>query len=276
MLPIYKGINDMSEKPVALITGASSGIGAATARLFSKEGYRVVLAARREGHIEALANGIHQDGGQALPIKTDITQLNSIHGMVDRALKEYGQIDLLFNNAGFARQKWLEEMSPERDISLQIQVNLLGLIQTTNAVLPNMIERRRGHIINMSSMAAFVAPPTYSVYSAAKYGVRGFSEALRREVGVCGIKVSTIYPAVVETEFSQHLEANFQSDFLYPTSFRLSAEDVAKAILRVARSPRRNVILPRIMVFAKWLNILFPGIIDKAIEGRFVLSERDV
>jgi hypothetical protein len=153
-------------------------------------------------------------------------------------------------------------------------VNILGVIQTSQAVLPHMIERQRGHIINMSSMAGFVAPPTYSIYSATKYAVRGFTEALRREVGVWGIKVSGIYPASVETEFANHLEAEYQSDFLYPKAFRLSAADVAREVFRVARSPRREVILPRIMHFSKWLNILIPGVIDRIIERAFVRPER--
>ena len=264
----------MSGKPVALITGASSGIGAATAQLMAMEGYRVVLAARREERLEVLANEIRRAGGQALPIRTDVVQLDSIQGMVDRAITEFGQIDLLVNNAGFARQKWLEGMDSDRDVDLQVQVNLLGLLFTTQTILPHMIQRRRGHIINISSMAAFVAPPTYSVYSATKYAVRGFSESLRREVGLWGIKVSTIYPASVETEFTLHTEADYQSDFLYPKAFRLSAEDVAKVILRVARSPKRDVILPRIMVFAKWINYLMPGLIDRIIERKFVRPER--
>jgi NADP-dependent 3-hydroxy acid dehydrogenase YdfG len=264
----------MADNPVLLITGASSGIGAATAQLLAKHGYRVVLAARREDRLRSLADTIRTEGGQALPVRVDVTELDSIKTMLDQSLRTFGQIDLLFNNAGFARQKWLEEMAPDRDISSQIDVNLLGVIQVTRAVLPYMIQRRHGHIINMSSMAAFVAPPTYTVYSATKYAVRGFSEALRREVNVWGIKVSTIYPASVDTEFSLHTEADYQSDFLYPKAFRLSAEEVARTILRGARSPKRDVILPRMMIFAKWLNILLPGWIDAMIEQKFVKPER--
>jgi NADP-dependent 3-hydroxy acid dehydrogenase YdfG len=264
----------MSKNPVAIITGASSGIGAATAQLFAKNGYRIVLAARREERIIALADEIKSIGGEAIPIKTDVAQLESINNMISQTLDGYGQVDLLFNNAGFARQKWLEEMDPDRDIALQIQVNILGVIQTTRAVLPHMIKRRRGHIINMSSMAGYVAPPTYTIYSATKHAVRGFSEALRREVGVWGIRVSTIYPASVATEFTTHTQANYQSDFLYPEMLQLNADRVAESILRVARFPRSNVILPGVMYFAKWLNILIPGLIDKIIELRFVRPER--
>jgi len=271
---MIEGKSNMPEKPVALITGASSGIGAATTRLFAKEGYRTVLAARRDDRITAIADEINSRGGEAIAIRTDVSQLESIRMMVSQTLQEFGQIDLVLNNAGFARQKWLEEMDPDRDIALQVQVNVMGVIQTTQAVLAHMIKRRSGHIINMSSMAGFVAPPTYSIYSATKHAVRGFSEALRREVGVWGIKVSGIYPASVATEFTDHTGADYQSDFLYPKAFRLSADEVARAILRVARSPKREVILPRMMHFAKWMNILMPGVIDRIIERAFVRPER--
>jgi len=264
----------MSEKPVAIVTGASSGIGAATARLFAKEGYRTVLAARREDRITSIANEILLQGGEAIAIKTDVGNTEMVNRMVSQTIDAYGKIDLLLNNAGFARQMWLEDMDPDQDISLQVQVNILGVFHTTQAVLPHMIERRRGHIINMSSMAGFVAPPTYSIYSATKYAVRGFSEALRREVGVWGIKVSGIYPASVATEFTDHMGADFKSDFLYPKAFRLSAAAVAREVYRVARSPRREVILPRMMHFSKWLNILMPGLIDWILERVFVRPER--
>jgi short-subunit dehydrogenase len=264
----------MSEKKVVIITGASSGIGAASAKLLAAAGYRVVLAARRAEKIATLQDEILAKEQDSIAVRTDVGDLESIENLVTQTMDTYGQVDVLFNNAGFARQMWLEEMNVEMDIVQQVQVNLLGVIQITRAVLPHMIVRRNGHIINMSSMAAFVAPPTYSVYSATKYAVRGFSEALRREVGVWGIKVSGLYPASVETEFSEHLGGEYQSDFLYPRAFRLKSEDVAKEVVKLARSPKREVILPRIMHFSKWLNILFPGLIDRVIERAFVRPER--
>ena len=103
----------MPKKPVALITGASSGIGAASARLFAKEGYRVVLAARREERLKELEDEIRSEGGEAIAIRTDVSQLDSIDDMVRRTMQEYGQIDVLFNNAGFARLKWLDDATLE-------------------------------------------------------------------------------------------------------------------------------------------------------------------
>ncbi len=113
----------------------------------------------------------------------------------------------LLNNAGFGHLGWLEDLDPVHDIQAQLQVNLVAVIQMAREVLPHMIERRSGHIINMASVAGLVASPTYSVYAASKFGMRGFSEALRREVGVFGIHVSALYPGGVRTEFKEHTGA---------------------------------------------------------------------
>jgi NADP-dependent 3-hydroxy acid dehydrogenase YdfG len=260
--------------PVILVTGASSGIGEATARLFGRNGYRVVLTARRLDRLEALKGEIEAQGGKALPVETDVSSADSIQAMVDKVLATYGQIDILFNNAGFGRTKWLEEMDPEKDIAAQIQVNLTGVIQATRAVLPHMIERKSGHIINMGSQAAFVATPTYTVYSATKFGLRGFSEALRREVGVWNIKVSVLYPGNVSTEFGQHTEAKRKTGITTPEALRLTPEQVAEAVLAAARHPVRGRILPGITRIGIWFATIFPGLNDWLQEKFFTRPER--
>lgn len=264
----------MPNPPVILVTGASSGIGEATARLFGRRGYRVVLAARRFDRLEALNRAIQEDGGQALPVAADLSKLEDIQNLVETALAEFGQVDVLFNNAGFGRLAWLEQLEPVRDIEAQLRVNLHGVIQTTRAVLPHMIERRSGHIVNMASMAGFVATPAYSVYAAGKFAVRGFSEALRREVGVFGIHVSVIYPGGVKTEFGEHTGAKFRTRTTTPPSLKLAPEEVARAVYGVVRRPRRAVILPWVMVFAAWANALSPAFVDWFIERRFTRPER--
>jgi hypothetical protein len=265
----------MPEQPVILITGASAGIGAAVARRFAQAGYRLVLAARRMDRLDALAQEIRLQGGEALPIAADLSRLEDIQRLAQSALAGAGQIDILFNNAGFGRLDWLEKLTPLEDVQGQIQVDLLGLIWMTQAVLPHMIERRSGHIINMASLASWVAPPTYSVYAAAKFGVRGFSESLRREVSVYGIRVSGIYPGAVDTEFGTQARIRRKTGITTPDRLRLSAEDVAQAVLRLAQRPRRTVILPGYMRFAVALNALFPAWVDWAIRKRFVEIERD-
>ena len=264
----------MIEKKVIIITGASSGIGEAAARLFALEGYRVVLAARRMERLEALAGDIRAMGGEAMAVQTDVGSLESIQTMVQTVIDAYGQIDVLFNNAGFGRTKWLEELDPVRDVAAQINVNVLGVIQTTRAALPHMIQRGSGHVINMASMAAFVASPTYSVYAASKFAVRGFTDALRREVGVCGIRVSGIYPGVVATEFGEKTGVDRKTNITTPRLLLLSAEEVAEAAFKLTRRPRRTVILPWVMRILFWVDRLFPGLSDWIIERTFTRRER--
>jgi short-subunit dehydrogenase len=264
----------MVNPPVILVTGASSGIGEATARLFGQSGYRVALAARRRERLEAVADAIRAEGSQALPVAADLTRLEDIQNLVQTTLDHFGQIDVLFNNAGFGRLNWLEKLDPVKDIEEQLNLNLIALIQTTREVLPSMLAHRSGHIVNMSSIAGLVATPTYSVYAAGKFAVRGFSEALRREVGVFGIRVSVIYPGGVRTEFAEHAGIQRKTRKTTPVSLRLEPEEVARAVLSVVRRPRRGVIIPWPMRFAVWFNLLFPGIGDWIVERRFTRPER--
>ncbi len=266
----------MTTKPVILITGASSGIGRACAQLFgTQKGYRVVLAARRLARLEEIANEIRTSGGEALPIATDISQIDQIQRLVEHTLKEYGQIDVLLNNAGFGRTKWLEQLDPTREIELQLQVNLSGVIQTSRAVLPQMIERKSGQIINMASVAGLTGTPTYTIYAATKFGVRGFTEALRREVSIWDIHVTGIYPGSVSTEFQQHMGADRKTGITTPQFLRLTPQDVAQAVYRTVQRPRRMVIIPWFMCFSYWLNLLFPGLMDFVITHTFTKRERN-
>jgi len=264
----------MSTLPVILITGASSGIGAATARLFARQGYRVVVAARRQEKLEVLVNELQSGGEKALAVPTDITQIEQIENLVSQSIDHFGQIDVLLNNAGLGRLSWLETLDPQSDIDFQIQVNLTGLIQTTRMVLPHMLVRRQGHIINMGSIAGLIATPSYSVYAATKYGLRGFTEALRREVGIRGIEVTGIYPGGVATEFGQKAGIKRKTRVSTPDFLKLTAEDVANTVLRVVKKPRRAVIIPGLMRPMVWLSVIFPGLVDQIIERRFTKLER--
>jgi len=264
----------MPESPVILITGASSGIGAATARLFGQRGYRVVLAARRLDRLQALAEEIQAGGGQALPVAADLTQAGDIQNLVQTSLAQYGQIDILLNNAGFGRLNWLDDLDPQKDIAAQVQINILAVIWMAQAVLPHMIERRSGHIINMGSMASWVATPTYSIYAASKFALRGFSEALRREVGIYNVKVSVIYPGGVATEFSEHIGYQRKTGITTPKGLRLTAEQVAEAVWKVAQRPRRALMLPGVMRLSAWGNFFLPGLFDRVMENRFTRPER--
>lgn len=266
----------MPDQPVLLVTGASSGIGAASARLFSQAGYRVSMAARRLERLEAIAEEIEDQGGQALPVQADLAEFEDIKSMAAATINHFGQVDVLINNAGFGRLKWLEELDPAADIQAQLQINLIATILVTREFLPHMIERRSGHIFNMASLGGYIATPTYTAYSASKFGLRGFTEALRREVGVYGIHVTGVYPGSVNTEFRQHAGIERKTGQTTPAALRLEPEQVAQAMLKIVNHPRREVILPWMMRITVWLNILFPGISDLIIERRFTRLERDL
>jgi len=248
---------------VVLITGASSGFGAAAAKLFAQENCKVVLAARRIGRLEEMAKEIRAAGGEAFPVPVDVTQHAHIDAMVNSAVNQYGRIDILFNNAGFGRLDWFEALDPVKDIQAQITVDLLGVIWTARAVLPQMYRQRSGHIINMSSMSGWAAPPLYTVYSAAKFGVRGFTEALRREASPFGVKVSAIYPGGAATEFQKHIGENkAKQRFKTPAWLALTAEDVARAVVSLAKRPRRSLVVPWAMIFTSFFNSHFMGLSD--------------
>ena len=265
---------DLKDK-VVLITGASSGFGEDSARLFAKEGCKVVVAARRLDRLQNLAAAIQDQGGEAIAVPMDVTNHDEIRLMIKTAVDLYGQIDILFNNAGFGHLNWLENLDPNRDIETQIQVNLTGLIQTTRAVLPYMLKRNSGHIINMSSVAGWIAPSTYTIYSATKFGVRGFTDALRREVQPFGIHVSGIYPGPAETEFGQHTGNHPMKKSALRKYFRsMSSEYVAQRVVDIARHPRRALIIPRyyrIAVLGEWL---MPGFVDWVVM-KFLTSKKN-
>lgn len=254
---------------VVLITGASSGFGKDAAHLFAREGARVVLAARRLDRLQLLANEIHKAGGEAFAVPVDISQRTEIDLMVRTVMEIYERIDILFNNAGFGRMNWLETLEPTRDIETQIQVNLTGQIQVTRAVLPHMLKRRSGHIINMSSVAGWLAAPSYTVYAATKYGVRGFTTALRREVAPFNIDVSGIYPGPARTEFGWSKGAKSRRRPKWFDIFFVPAEDVSLRVLQLARHPRRTVFIPWWFGLIAWGDNHFPGIADWIIRTAY-------
>ena len=259
---------------VVLITGASSGFGADAASLFAAEGARVVLAARRLNRLQKLADKIQDEGGEAIAVPVDITELDEINLMVKSTLDIYDKIDILFNNAGFGRLDWLENLTMERDIETQITVNLTGLIQVTRAILPYMLKQGKGHIINMSSAAGWSAPPLYSVYAATKFGVRGFTDSLRREVRPLGIHVSGVYPGPATTEFGDHTgKSSVKQSLKVPGWTQMTSEYVAKKVVNVAKRPRRNLILPWWLAIVIWLENHFPRISD-LILSRFLNKYR--
>jgi hypothetical protein len=262
---------------VVIVTGASSGIGEATARQFGKVGAKVVIAARRVDKLQALAQEINGmgNGAKTLVVQADLSKLEDIQTMVNRTLEEFGRIDVLVNNAGFGRLDWLENLDPVKDIQAQIDVNVMGVIQTTRQVLPVMIKQRSGNIINMCSMAGLIGTPTYTIYAASKHAVHGFSEALRREVKPWGIDVSLIYPGGVVTEFAQHAGIKRKTNARTPRFMLLTADEVGRAVVRLVRRPRRMWIIPWLWSVSAFMNKFWPAFVDYATITRFTIPERE-
>ena len=262
---------------VVIVTGASSGIGEATARQFGREGAKVVLAARRVDKLQTLAEEIGGmgTGAEALVVQADLSKLEDIQSLIKQTLDKYSRIDVLVNNAGFGRIDWLEKLDPVKDIQGQFDVNVMGVIQTTRQALPVMIKQRSGSIIQMCSMAGLVATPTYTIYAACKHAVQGFSEALRREVKPWGISVSMIYPGGVTTEFASHAGIKRKTGYTTPRFMLLTAEQVAEAVVKLVRRPRRMWIIPWLWSFSVWLNRNFNGLGDYININYFTIPERE-
>lgn len=187
------------ENKVVVITGASSGLGAATARHLAGCGATVVLGARREDRIAALARELSPDGSKALALTTDVTRADQVQRLVDAAVETFGRVDVILNNAGVMPLSPLERRKID-DWDRMIDVNLKGVLYGIAAVLPHMQRQRSGHIINVSSVAGFKVIPTSSVYSATKTAVRVISEGLRQEVKPYNIRTTVISPGATATE----------------------------------------------------------------------------
>jgi len=256
-------------KPVVVITGASSGIGAEAARLFAAEGYRVMLAARRQELLEKHVQAIQQRGGEAASVQTDVSDLEQLSFLVENTLDRYGQIDILINNAGMGRLDWLDTLDPEEDIAQQINVNLTAAIQLTRLVLPHLLERGQGQVVNVSSAGAWLAIPTYSVYTATKYGLRGFTRSLRRELRGTGITVTGIYPGAVNSEFDTHAGVDWDFESQTPPWLLLSTTQTAKRILQAVKKGQNQVIIPWVMRAALWGEALFPGLVGRLLSHFF-------
>jgi NADP-dependent 3-hydroxy acid dehydrogenase YdfG len=184
---------------VVVITGASSGLGEATARLLSAEGASVVLGARRVDRIQALADELNAKGGKALAIATDVTHVEQVKKLVDSAVQKFGRIDVMINNAGLMPHSPLERLKID-DWNRTIDVNIKGVLYGIAAALPYMKQQKAGHIINVSSVAGHKVTPNGAVYCATKHAVRALSEGLRGEVKPYNIRTTIISPGAVATE----------------------------------------------------------------------------
>jgi NADP-dependent 3-hydroxy acid dehydrogenase YdfG len=224
---------------VALVTGASSGIGEATVISLARLGARVVLAARRGGRLEKLVQTIRREGGEALAVVTDVTREPEVDALVEQALGAFGRIDILVNSAGIGVAAPFHNTTSE-EYRLMVDINILGTLYAIKAVLPNMKQRRAGHIVVLSSGTGRYIHPSV-VYSGTKHAVSAIAESLRREVGGDGIRVTSIEPGAVKTEFTSRMRLDVREAVARRLGDmeQLTGEDIAAAIVFAVTQPQR-------------------------------------
>ncbi|HHU53512.1 MAG TPA: beta-ketoacyl-ACP reductase [Clostridiaceae bacterium] len=217
---------------VALITGSSSGIGEATARLFAKEGATVVLVARDIEKLKNIEKTINKSGGTALALQLDVSDSDQVINVVNSAIQKYGKIDILINNAGITRDSFIENMTVEMWDDV-ISVNLSGAFYMIHAVLPQMIKRKFGNIINMSSIAARRGAVTQANYSASKAGIIGLTLTLAQELGKKGITINAIAPGLVNTKMVEKIPEKIAEKWLkiIPVGRFATPEEIAHLCL---------------------------------------------
>jgi NADP-dependent 3-hydroxy acid dehydrogenase YdfG len=234
---------------VALVTGASSGIGEATARALARAGAAVALAARRMDRLDELAREIEQHGGRALAIETDVTDREQAEAAVQRTVAELGRLDTVVNNAGVMLLGPMLD-APVEEWDRMIALNLQGLLYVTHAALPHLLQaaagepRRVADLVNISSVAGRVARSGSGVYNLTKHGVGAASESLRQELAARHVRVSLVEPGAVATELSMHVREEVREQMLqrFGGIERLQADDIADAILYIVTRSRHVAI----------------------------------
>lgn len=262
--------------PTVLITGASQGIGKATALLFAQKGYDLVLAARDSDRLNSVAQEIIALGREALVVPTDLSDVDQVNNLVEKALAAYGNINVLINNAGICSTGPFENTSLA-DWQQIINVNLWGYIYTTHALLPQFLAQGAGTIINVGSLGGKVPLPYMTAYCTSKYAVTGFTETLRLELEPKGIQVCGVHPSATNSDFLERAlfrgedeqEANQrrqQMAQMLQSPLASQPEDVAKAIFNLVKHPQAEVILGTAAV-ATATHKLAPGLMNLILQG---------
>jgi NADP-dependent 3-hydroxy acid dehydrogenase YdfG len=236
-------VRSVLDGTVALVTGASSGIGAATASALAAQGASVAVAARRRDRLEVVADGIRDQGGTALVLECDVTDEVQAAGAVERTVSELGRLDTLINNAGVMLLGPVAG-APVREWQQMVELNVLGLLYCAHAALPHLLRAAEGgprqvaDMVNLSSVAGRAARNGNGVYSLTKHGVGAFSESLRQEVTRRYVRVSLVEPGATATELASHNRPEVLASIRNQLGQQMQAEDIADAITYIVTRPR--------------------------------------
>lgn len=261
-----------------LITGASQGIGKATARLFAQQGYNVVLAARHQDRLNAVAEEIQAIGCSALPVSTDVRDFSQVNALVETALSHYGSVEVLVNNAGIYISGPVNQFSLE-DWHQAIDTNLWGYIHTIHALLPHLLTQAKGTIVNVSSIGGKTAVPYLVPYTTSKYAITGLTESLQAELGPKGIHVCGIYPNLIKSNFLERAifrgqntqdrqERQEQVEQILSVPIVEKPEDVAQAIWSAVAEQRSEVLVGSAGL-SNFSSKLFPGLMKSLFRKTF-------
>jgi len=254
--------NAPKEKKIVLVTGASSGIGAAIARLLAREGMLVILLARRVDRLNLLAEEIRSIGGEVQILPADISSEEERIRVFEQVITQHKHLDMLINNAGMGYYGYAAEM-PWQTARNILQVNISAVVHLTLLFLPGMKHRGSGHIINIGSIAGKLPNQGVGVYSGSKSFLDSFSTALFREMKGSGVCISTLRPGSVTSEFYDIAQKISRGGRRTPGElFAISPERVAQAVSRLVRKPRRRVYVPGYLILSPLLNILFGWALD--------------
>ncbi|HEY8259268.1 MAG TPA: SDR family oxidoreductase [Gemmatimonadales bacterium] len=244
----------------ALITGASSGIGAATARALAHEGARVLLLARRATELEKVASSI--GAGVATTYPVDLSSASAVAQVAERIASEVGTPDIIVNNAGAGRWKFVDETTPEEAVQM-MAVPYFAAFYVTHAFLPRMLRRNTGHIVNISSVGSRFVWPGATAYIAARWAVRGFTEALRADLTDTGIRITLFESGVVRSPYWEHNPGSRERvpkmGKLVP---ELTPEAAGRAIVRGIEREQKLVVAPFMMKVTYWQHAVFPGVVQ--------------
>lgn len=250
---------------VVVITGASSGIGKATAEKFAKKGSNIVMVGRREEKILQLEKTLSKYKISTLVCKCNVSEKSQVKEMSDIVLERFGKIDILVNNAGFGIYGTVLELSIE-EIEAQMITNYFGTVYCIKNFLPSMLGQNSGHIVNVASLGASFGLPGMASYCASKFAMLGFSEALHHELKDTGVGVTVVSPIMVKTNFFDH--PSFDT---MPKNFKraLSPETVAEAIIKASDSSKLELVIPPIARGAVWAKHTLPFLINPILGSAF-------